>query len=441
MIGGSYGGQIQFAVAGQDPRIDAIIPMITWNDLSYSLAPNNTDHATGASPTTPRAWPRSSGSTCSSGSASSPGWRTPHADPAPQRRLPQLPRPRPARGGPAEHPRLPRRRDPGARPARLGRQLPRARSRSRRCWCRARTTPCSTSRRPSRPTGRCRPRAPTARMSGSPAATPARPRPATSTWPKGCDDSYLGRRCINWMDRYVRGDQHGHAGPQFEYFRDWVAYDTSAATPARRSTAAYAQTSARSPGPDATLYLTGTDALDRRQGPVAPGSAQFAGLAAGTSYSETSGSRATRSTTTVTDAPGTFAAYTSPALTRPPILVGSPESDRAPDAPAAAQTQADGPAGQARPVRQALRRGARRHPDAAEPADLTGPGQGRHQAGDDRAARASRSASRRPPDPARRRGQRPRLRRQHGRAAGDGQHQPAGARQAASCRWSAGSCF
>jgi ABC-2 type transport system ATP-binding protein len=43
MIGGSYGGQIQFAVAGVDPRLDTIIPQITWNDLSYSLAPNNTD--------------------------------------------------------------------------------------------------------------------------------------------------------------------------------------------------------------------------------------------------------------------------------------------------------------------------------------------------------------------------------------------------------------
>ena len=41
MIGGSYGGQIQYAVAKQDRRIDAIIPIITWNDLAYSLAPNN----------------------------------------------------------------------------------------------------------------------------------------------------------------------------------------------------------------------------------------------------------------------------------------------------------------------------------------------------------------------------------------------------------------
>jgi predicted acyl esterase len=41
MIGGSYGGEVQFAAAEQDPRIDAIIPIITWNDLSFSLAPND----------------------------------------------------------------------------------------------------------------------------------------------------------------------------------------------------------------------------------------------------------------------------------------------------------------------------------------------------------------------------------------------------------------
>lgn len=43
MLGGSYGGAVQLNAASIDQRIDAIVPMITWNDLSYSLAPNNTD--------------------------------------------------------------------------------------------------------------------------------------------------------------------------------------------------------------------------------------------------------------------------------------------------------------------------------------------------------------------------------------------------------------
>jgi predicted acyl esterase len=46
MVGGSYGGQIQFATAAYEHergrnRLDAIVPIITWNDLSYSLDPNN----------------------------------------------------------------------------------------------------------------------------------------------------------------------------------------------------------------------------------------------------------------------------------------------------------------------------------------------------------------------------------------------------------------
>ncbi|GGR53725.1 ABC-2 type transport system ATP-binding protein [Nocardioides luteus] len=55
MIGGSYGGQVQFAAASVDPRIDTIVPMITWNDLSYSLGPNNTDLRTGVTSRTPGA--------------------------------------------------------------------------------------------------------------------------------------------------------------------------------------------------------------------------------------------------------------------------------------------------------------------------------------------------------------------------------------------------
>ncbi|MBJ7608219.1 MAG: ABC transporter ATP-binding protein [Candidatus Dormibacteraeota bacterium] len=42
MIGGSYGGAIQYATASRDARVRTIIPIITWNDLGYSLGPNNT---------------------------------------------------------------------------------------------------------------------------------------------------------------------------------------------------------------------------------------------------------------------------------------------------------------------------------------------------------------------------------------------------------------
>lgn len=39
VVGGSYGGALALLLAGQDPRVDAIVPMITWNDLGESLFP------------------------------------------------------------------------------------------------------------------------------------------------------------------------------------------------------------------------------------------------------------------------------------------------------------------------------------------------------------------------------------------------------------------
>ncbi|MEA2348640.1 MAG: hypothetical protein QOG62_2427 [Thermoleophilaceae bacterium] len=53
MVGGSYGGQVQYAAAGIDPRLDTIVPIITWNDLSYSFVPNSTDLKKGVTSATP----------------------------------------------------------------------------------------------------------------------------------------------------------------------------------------------------------------------------------------------------------------------------------------------------------------------------------------------------------------------------------------------------
>jgi ABC-2 type transport system ATP-binding protein len=41
-VGGSYGGGLALMLAGQDPRVDAIVPMITWNDLARSFLPEAT---------------------------------------------------------------------------------------------------------------------------------------------------------------------------------------------------------------------------------------------------------------------------------------------------------------------------------------------------------------------------------------------------------------
>ncbi|MFM8598724.1 MAG: CocE/NonD family hydrolase [Mycobacterium sp.] len=41
MVGGSYGGGIQLVTAATDPRVDAIVPCITWNSLSSALYPTD----------------------------------------------------------------------------------------------------------------------------------------------------------------------------------------------------------------------------------------------------------------------------------------------------------------------------------------------------------------------------------------------------------------
>ncbi len=40
VTGGSYGGALSLMLAGTDPRVDALVPLITWNDLSQALFPN-----------------------------------------------------------------------------------------------------------------------------------------------------------------------------------------------------------------------------------------------------------------------------------------------------------------------------------------------------------------------------------------------------------------
>src|SRR5690606_24213122 len=40
MIGESYGGGAMLLASAEDSRIDALVPITTWNNIAYSLAPN-----------------------------------------------------------------------------------------------------------------------------------------------------------------------------------------------------------------------------------------------------------------------------------------------------------------------------------------------------------------------------------------------------------------
>ncbi|WP_249999561.1 alpha/beta fold hydrolase [Actinoplanes sp. M2I2] len=43
VVGGSYGGALALMLAGQDQRVDAIVPSITWNDLTNVFLPQSAD--------------------------------------------------------------------------------------------------------------------------------------------------------------------------------------------------------------------------------------------------------------------------------------------------------------------------------------------------------------------------------------------------------------
>ncbi|MGW5673132.1 alpha/beta hydrolase, partial [Micromonospora sp. NPDC003776] len=45
VVGGSYGGGLALLLAAQDRRVDAVVPMITWNDLSRAFLPESTGKA------------------------------------------------------------------------------------------------------------------------------------------------------------------------------------------------------------------------------------------------------------------------------------------------------------------------------------------------------------------------------------------------------------
>jgi len=346
MIGGSYGGQVQYAVAMQDKRVDALIPIITWNDLSYSLAPNNTDVRRGVTYRTPgvhkRLW-----TDLFFGAGISDGADDAQVDPTRNVGCPNF--------------------------------------NDKTCAAAAELhtlgypgeATLDLARHASVSTYASRIKAPTLVVQGQKdtlfnlqealatfRALRANGTPARMVWQswghsgstpapgeldfgaRSLRQSYLGRRFVNWMDHYVRNDKSAAVGARFEYFRDWVDYNTSKARAGRAVANAYARRSTFSPRPTASLFLSGSGALTRSRDKVVTGSASYANAAGGpTSYSETSGVEGSQVNNPVSDQQGTFVSYTSPALSRSASLVGSPKLTVHLDAPAAAETQQGGPAG------------------------------------------------------------------------------------------------
>ncbi|MEP6817678.1 MAG: alpha/beta fold hydrolase, partial [Marmoricola sp.] len=346
MVGGSYGGQIQYAIASQDPRIDAIIPIITWNDLSYSLAPNNTDRSSGVTYRTPgvakKQWVD-----LFFGDGIISGAQGTSVDPTRNTGCPNFVTEActaVAQLNTAGYP------DPAT--------LALARSASVATYIKKIKVPTLLVQgekdtlfnlqesiatfRSLRAQG-----TPTRMIWQSWGHSHSTPAPGELNFgAASIKDSLLGRRFLNWMNHYVKGISSAPVGPRFSYFRDWVKYDTSPKNAGTAVAKAYRNLSSYSGAPTAALYFSGTDRLVKYKTNITSGSASYANAGpAPTSYSETSGLEGSQVNNPPSDGPGTFAAFTSKPLRRATALVGAPRLKVFLSAPVASGTQAGGPAG------------------------------------------------------------------------------------------------
>lgn len=337
MVGGSYGGEIQFAVAGIDPRVDTIVPIITWNDLAYSLAPNDTSLARGVTYTTPgvfkREWTslfftvgQADGLQYASVDPTREDPPCPNFDDRACTAIAQMA----ATGAPddttqafARHAsvtsfldaiRIPTMLMQGQADTLFNLQESVATYRA----LKAQGTPVKL----------------VWQSWGHSDSTPA-PGEFDESAPEG---NYEGRTILAWFDHYLK-DAPAAPSLDFTFFRDWVKY-TGDATPAYARTPDYPAVKA----PE-DLYLTGTDGLTSDKAKVAAGAATFATQTGGaaTSYTETS---ALDQSMPVTDAPGTFARFSTPPLAQDTDVAGIPSVDVRLSAPASAAAGGADDAGQ-----------------------------------------------------------------------------------------------
>ena len=428
MIGGSYGGQIQYAVAMQDKRVDALIPIITWNDLSYSLAPNNTSLARGVTYNTPGVGKKQWVDLFFSVGITD-GVQGGSVDPS--RNFPPCPNfaddacPAAVRLNTLGYP------DAGtlklARHASVSTYLKRVKAPTLVVQGQKDTLfniqeAVATFRG--------------LRAQGTPARmiwqswghSDSSPAPGELDFnAKSLRSSYLGNRFLNWMNHYVKGNTKAPVGARFSYFRDWVKYDTRAGKAGTAIRKAYAVRSTFSEAPTATLYFTGTDGLTRTRSQVATGSASYGNAGPGADvvlrdlgargrHGQPGAQRRARHVRVLDDQP-------AGSRRQPRRLL---EAAAAPRRPGRRGDPGRRPGRQARAVREDLRRRPRRHAEAAEPADLAGAGHRRHEAGLDHAAGCRPALPGRAPDPGDGRGQRLRLRRQPRSAAGDREDERSG---------------
>ncbi|UOB09197.1 CocE/NonD family hydrolase [Streptomyces sp. HP-A2021] len=337
MIGGSYGGAVQLATASVDHRLDALVPMITWHDLAYSLDPNN---AVGA-PSVPGAfkWQWTNGFYLI---GEGQPLLQPSLDPSRINNLACLHFV--TRACRTIHT-LNSGRYPAGRTAEL---LAFAR----------RVSPVSYLHRVKAPTLLVQGQADTLFNLNEATATyrtlRAQGTPVKMIWQSwghsggltgpdtgeldlsrgNLETSYVGRRVLAWFDRHLRKQTHTDTGPAFAYHRDWV-------TDPNRTYA----TADHVPALNRTLYLSGDGKLVDNRNKVARGTRGYANWMIPTSHSESSlAGLIGLQDPPPHDTKGTYLDWTSKPLERPLDVVGAPRATLKVHSPKAERTQNSGDA-------------------------------------------------------------------------------------------------
>lgn len=342
MVGGSYGGQIQFAAASVDPRIDTIVPLITWNDLSYALGPNNTDQFRGVSTTAPGAIKLNWGLGFSAAGVEN-GLQNSQGD---QSRLYPCPNfadfvcPALVTAGttgffqPGDVDKL--------RHASVSNYM--SKIKVPVLLIQGQNDTLFNLNEAAATYKALKAQGTTVKMIwqswGHSGSTPAPgeislsdPDPATQ---------YETARITNWFERYLK-KRNADTGPNFAYFRDWISY-SGIATPA------YGSSSTFPIGTNRAFYLSGDGQLVSSASQLKAGSHNFVTPPAGAPTSldplDVVGSYTTGLSDLPGDPPGTFASWKTPVLTSALKVVGSPTLNVRVGAPSASAAQATGPAGQ-----------------------------------------------------------------------------------------------
>ncbi|WP_203336171.1 CocE/NonD family hydrolase [Nocardioides limicola] len=337
-LGGSYGGGFQFAVASIDPRIDALAPLITWNDLSYSLGPNGTDASTGVSSVAPGAVKLIWGLAFSGlGMASDLINQQIPPDLLPCPNFADFVCPALVTAGATGY--LQPEHVAELRAASVSSYLDRINAPVLLIQGQHDTLFNLNESVATYEALRARGVETKLIWQSTGHSGGAVPGELDFANPEA---GYVSGRILAWFEHHLKG-RAVDTGPPFSFFRDWVDYDGNARP-------AYGISGKYPAGSERVWRLSGDGRLVTGSAPTLWGTQSLltpaAGLPTSIDEADVLGSYTGAPTLTLGDLPGTFAQWTSAALTAPIDVVGIPTARLRVIAPGAALTQGLGPSGQ-----------------------------------------------------------------------------------------------